>query len=581
MTKAVYPGSLDPITFGHIGAIRDTAEGFGEAIVAIGVNPAKNYMFSLAEREDLARKATAGIPGVTVTSFSGLLVHFLVRNNLNVIVRGVRNGQDLDDNLMQETIGRNQTLARDLKAFYVPARPGQAFTSSTALKGVLKEQGDATGLAPLSTIHATQARMLGQYLYGVTGVSGAGKSSLSRKFVAIAAARGIPLVHIDLDKIGHAILSSEPDPLYEKIRQELKKAFGPQVLDENGFIIRKKLGEIVFGNPDKLKILNDLMHDAVFFRMNDMLRGRKGIFLIDAALLAETGRMSMVNNNIMLVEGDEAELARRLKDRDGLSDEQVQRRLSSQFTAAAKATIIEKSIADNHYGQLLRVKNDNLSDREVEAAFDAMLRQVDLYGEMRITAFLSRLGVADTQAAYTTIRKMYGGDERFYHTLAHVVRGLDRLPDLASQLSDQDAFQLAWLFRGAVHNPLAADNEAQSAALLQKTAQTWGIDAGLAARAAKLLAASVPGAVADTACEDTRLLADLEIASLATRPAEYRQHEESLRREYNALSSREWADRRRDFLQGLGEPCFHSAYFRAQHAKDAAENIKKALAAPK
>lgn len=488
MTKAVYPGSLDPVTYGHVSAIRDVAEGFGEVVVAIGTNPAKNNMFTLGEREDLVEKATAGIPGVSVTSFSGLLVHFLVRNDLDVVVRGVRNGQDLDDAMLQETIGWQQTLAKGIKAFYVPARPGQAFTSSTALKAVLKEQGDATQLAPPSTIHATQARMLGQYFYGVTGVSGSGKSTVSRTFAEIAAERNIPLLHVDMDKIGHAILGTAEDPLYARVRQKIKAAFGPDVLDDKGFIVRKKLGEAVFGNPENLKTLNGIMHDPVFFRLNDILRGKKGLFLIDAALLAETGRIPLVNNQVMLVEAKPEELAARLQQRDTLTPEQIERRLSSQFTTAAKAALIGKTIADTAYGHLDRLQTgDGMTRADAEKAFDAMLRHVDIYGELRITGFLKGLGVADADGAYTSLRKLYAGNTRFRNTLARVVGGLDRLPDLA--VADRPAFTLALLLRDA-------------GAPAEKTAAAWGIEPGLAARAAQLL---VDGAAAP----DAQLLASL------------------------------------------------------------------------
>ncbi|RYG59317.1 MAG: pantetheine-phosphate adenylyltransferase, partial [Alphaproteobacteria bacterium] len=419
MPSAVYPGSLDPVTFGHIDAIADTARAFGNVVVALGVNPGKTYMFSLAEREALTRQATAHIPGVSVTSFSGMLVHYLVRNGESIVVRGLRDETDYSDAVRQDTYGWQQTLAKDVTAFYVPARPGKEFVSSTSLKVVVKEQGNAVPLAPLSTLQATQARMLGQYVYGITGPSGAGKTTICRMFGEIAKRRGIPLVHIDLDRLGHEILSTADEPLYRKVRADVVAAFGPQVVNEDGSINRKQLGQMVFGEADKLEQLNAILHDPIFFRLNDMLRGKAGLFLVDAALLAESRRTPLVHNNVLLVEAPADVLAGRLDQRDDLNAEQVARRVASQFTADAKAAAVQAAIQDANHGTLARLVNaPGLPDQQVEEAFDTMMARVDIYGELRITAFLKALGVADAVGAYKSVRALYSGHDRFYHGLA-------------------------------------------------------------------------------------------------------------------------------------------------------------------
>lgn len=384
MPTAVYPGSFDPITFGHVSAIADAAKAFGSVVVAIGVNPDKKYMFSPGERESLVRAAVGHIPGVTVTPFSGLLVHYMVRNHLHVVVRGLRNAQDLNDAMLQDTLGWQQSLAKDIQVFYVPARVGNHFTSSSALKNVMREQGHATHLAPLSTLHAVQARMLGQYVYGVTGASAAGKSFVCRKFKEIATRRHIPLTHIDLDSIAHEILSTAQEPLYKKARLEVLVTFGSEVAGPHGTINRKALGRMVFEDPAKLTQLNAILHEPIFFKMNDRMRHEKGIFLVDAALLAESGKLHLAHNHILLVKAPKETRQQRLVTRDKLDAEQIDRRLKSQFSSRVKAQLVEKAIQETRYGALDQLTNDgHLTDKALEAAFDTMLSRIDLYGQFQ------------------------------------------------------------------------------------------------------------------------------------------------------------------------------------------------------
>lgn len=578
MPTAVYPGSLDPITFGHIGAIHDTAAGFGKAIVAIGINPNKNYMFSLAEREALARKALGHIPGVSVTSFSGLLSHFLVRNDLKTVVRGIRNGQDLDDAMLQDTVGWQQSMGENINVFYVPARPGQNFISSTALKAIIKDQGNALPMAPMSTIHATQARMMGQYYYGVTGASGAGKSSVCRAFAEIAERRHIPLMHVDMDKLAHGILKDEADPIYVRTRQRILSAFGPSIQAEDGSIDRKKLGEIVFADPTKLTALNSIMHEPVFFHMNERLRGCKGIFLVDAALLAETQRSNIANNNMMLVTASKEDIAARLNNRDGLNSEQLSRRISSQFSGSAKKDALKAAISADRYGHLLQYHNSTGGSPEAaEQAFDQMLEQIDIYGELRIKGFLTGLGVKSPNTAYIDLLKCYSGNERLYHAMSHIVDGLNQIPALLPQLQNPQAFTLGWLFHDAIYNSRAKDNEEQSAALLGTLCKSWGItDKKLIQKAQRFVMVSKHGTVA-AKTPDELLFVDLDFSIFGRPTPVFRAAESNIRREYDWASSTQWAAGRGAFLESIKPPVFKTNYFEDLYGAQALENIKTSL----
>ena len=90
MKRAVYPGSFDPVTFGHLDVIRRASEVYDVLIISVLNNQAKTPLFSVEERVKILEEATKDIPNVQVDSFSGLLIHYAAANNIHVAVRGLR-----------------------------------------------------------------------------------------------------------------------------------------------------------------------------------------------------------------------------------------------------------------------------------------------------------------------------------------------------------------------------------------------------------------------------------------------------------------------------------------------------------
>lgn len=127
--RALYPGSFDPVTPGHQDVLRRAAELFDEVVVCAMVNPAKTGRLPVAERLDLLRAAAAGLGNVTVDSHSGgLLVDYCRQAGIDVVVRGVRNGQDLDHETTMALM--NHGLA-GVETLFIAAHPGRAHISST------------------------------------------------------------------------------------------------------------------------------------------------------------------------------------------------------------------------------------------------------------------------------------------------------------------------------------------------------------------------------------------------------------------------------------------------------------------
>ena len=158
--------------------------------------------------------------------------------------------------------------------------------------------------------------------------------------------------NIELDLLAQQIQEDLSEEKYELVRQEIIKNFGQEVAKKDGRIDRKALGEIVFADSEKLNKLNKIMRTPILVRLRKELKNKEGLIILNAALLAETQMMDLSNFNLILLDVNEQTQAQRLIKR-GLSQEQIKRRLASQYDFAKKKKIIEQAISDHQYGRLL------------------------------------------------------------------------------------------------------------------------------------------------------------------------------------------------------------------------------------
>jgi len=363
MSKAIYAFSGDPITYGHIDIIKRSAKVFDELIVGIGANPDKKYMFCLEERTSMAEKSLTCMPNVDVVSFQGLLVDYAYEHCIPTIVKGVRNSADFNYESVLHEYNKSQKLGIDTHILF--ARPELAHVSSSAVKGVLKEQGFIHESVPLYVKQCLEKRMLGQYLLGITGEIGVGKSYVGKKLEDIGKTNGVSVHNVELDEIGHKILSCLEEPKYQEVRQTVVETFGEQLMLPDGQINRKALGEIVFNDQDKLEELNKIMHDPIMVRLRRELYGKKGLVLFNAALLAESEMGYLCNNNHVLVTANKESQERRLRKR-GLSSQQIERRLGCQYSTQEKKEKIEATISRDKQGKLWTFNNSDQGMKEAE-----------------------------------------------------------------------------------------------------------------------------------------------------------------------------------------------------------------------
>ncbi len=143
---AVYPGSFDPITNGHIDIIKRGLTVFDQLIVAILHNPSKKTLFTVEERLDLIQASLKNTPNVTVDTFSGLLVDYAVEKNINVVLRGMRANSDFEYEFQLALM--NRRLNKDIQTVFLMTGLRWIFTSSSIIKEAARFNGNIKGMVP-------------------------------------------------------------------------------------------------------------------------------------------------------------------------------------------------------------------------------------------------------------------------------------------------------------------------------------------------------------------------------------------------------------------------------------------------
>lgn len=146
MVTALYPGSFDPVTMGHVDITARAAALFEKVIVAVYATPAKDLLFDADERLELFQDAVGHLPNVEVIKFEGLVVRLAQELGVQVIVRGLRSGSDFEYEFDMAFMNRRLTPEIDM-AFFMTSQE-HMFLSSSLLKEVARLGGDITGMVP-------------------------------------------------------------------------------------------------------------------------------------------------------------------------------------------------------------------------------------------------------------------------------------------------------------------------------------------------------------------------------------------------------------------------------------------------
>jgi pantetheine-phosphate adenylyltransferase len=156
MSRAVCPGSFDPVTRGHLDVIGRTARMFDEVVVAVGHNMAKNALFTPQERHAMLKEACSDLPNVSVNLFRGLLVEFCTERDIDVIVKGLRLTSDFDYELQMAQMNRQ---IGGVDTVFLPTAPQWSYVSSSLIREVAGLGGDVAAFLPLAVAERTRRRV--------------------------------------------------------------------------------------------------------------------------------------------------------------------------------------------------------------------------------------------------------------------------------------------------------------------------------------------------------------------------------------------------------------------------------------
>lgn len=144
--KALFPGSFDPLTLGHVDIVNRALPLFDAIVIAIGINTTKQYLFPLEERMAWIREVFHGVDKVTVDTYEGLTADYCNTHNVRYILRGLRNPRDFE---FEQTIAQlNRSLNESLETIFMVAQPAQSHISSTIVREILLHKGDASAFLP-------------------------------------------------------------------------------------------------------------------------------------------------------------------------------------------------------------------------------------------------------------------------------------------------------------------------------------------------------------------------------------------------------------------------------------------------
>ncbi len=157
MSRAVYPGSFDPVTLGHFDLIERSSLMMDHVIVGVLVNQNKSPLFTIEERVKMLESITSHLPNVEVKAFEGLLVDFLKENNAKIIIRGLRAITDFDYELqMAQT---NRVIAPDIDTIFLTTNLKYSYLSASTVKEIAKLKGDISQFLHTDIAHSVRKKI--------------------------------------------------------------------------------------------------------------------------------------------------------------------------------------------------------------------------------------------------------------------------------------------------------------------------------------------------------------------------------------------------------------------------------------
>lgn len=434
--------------------------------------------------------------------------------------------------------------------------------SSSNVKESLKVGHTISNFVSSRVKQALESRLIEQYPIGITGEMGAGKSYISKKIVEIAHSYGIACTHIELDTIAHDIYTSLTDPIYVDAREKIKATFGEELMDENGWIDQTKLSKIFRERFDAKEILDAILREPIHLRYKDILFGKKGIILIDNALLVEFGLTHLTNHHAVLIQADmetrtERVIERYAKRGRTMNTTGVHAMFSKQSNTQEKQKNLEIMIQKENNGSALVLENGKITP-DMRKTFFSILNNIDISGELRTKFILKCLGLSDLEcaASYAELKKIHEEPHRFYHTWEHIIESLNHLFDyaIAEDLFDNQIAVLggAILFHDSIYEvdkTYYQDNESRSASASREWMEKKWVRKDWRNEIYTLIQETAHGR------RDIRkwnplsmILHDIDLAILGAPEPRYKLYVQDIMTEFGIYTNREFKEKRKELL---------------------------------
>ena len=160
MKRAVYPGTFDPVTYGHLDVIKRSSKIFDELIVSVGHNPFKKPIFTVEERMDMLSKNTRGIQNTKVDCFDGMLTDYMEEMQTNIILRGIRTVSDFEYEFQRALT--NRVLKTDVETVFIMTSQEYSFLNSSLIKEAVSLGGDISKFVPSDVEKQLRQKLLAQ-----------------------------------------------------------------------------------------------------------------------------------------------------------------------------------------------------------------------------------------------------------------------------------------------------------------------------------------------------------------------------------------------------------------------------------
>lgn len=602
--SSLIAGSFDPYTYGHHSMLKTALEKSREENIVIGiaVNSIKKPTFSPYDRKFIIESYLSDKDKgrVKVDIISGPTKIYMTKNAIPNLLRGARDQKDFAD---ESTLARlnDRIPGKAITSIYPQTDDKLSAVSSSNLKLLADLGVPLDDYASAFTREVLKMKTSGKLLVGVIGGVASGKSSICRELEQYSKNQDINIHYINMDAYGHTILNATKDvlPMYEDVRDEVTKEFGPAVRNADGTINRAELRKIVFGNNEKLEKLNGIMFEPVMtLLIEDLMPIRDGIILLENAALVQQGLTEICDENILNVRVSPEVQLERLQNRNNLSRSEASDMIFSQFGQDETLYKINEKHAKEFDRMYVEVDTDcNISDISIQNVYDNLeneylrRREVRRYGKLFIP---EEIYFDDDLAFIQTIKEKYSEHHRYYHNLNHIEDMLvlfqkvkDEYKKSGGKLPYANEIYLATMFHDIIYNIKkdTKSNEVKSAEFaadyLKEHLKTPNIDIDVVCELIKLTESHTdPRHEAKELEEYQKIFLDMDMTIFAAEEDKLGTYENAIYQEYSSLYTRNiYIEGRRDVLWDLLEKryIYHSNLFRKKYDKKAWKNVKSLI----